>query len=437
MPLRNASLAVGLVLLLSLPSCREAAKPQLPPPVVQVTQPLQQRVPEVREWVGTLTGLVNADIRAQVEGYLVSQDYPDGSLVRKGQTLFQIDPRPFQAVLDQAQGNLAEVQAQLIRDTANAQRAVELLKKNVISQEQYDDQMQAYEASKAAVQASQAAVESARLNLGFTRITSPVDGLAGIATAQVGNLIGPSSGVLTTVTTVDPIKARFYISENEYLNYIKPAFSDPTLAAKLLNEGGFGLQLVLSGDTVYPQPGRILSLDNVVNNLTGTIEIEGLFPNPENLLRAGQFTRVRAVVRWFEGALLVPQRAINDLQGRPQIGVVGTDGKVDLRLIETGPTYASLVVVTKGLSPGEQVIVEGVQKVRQGMEVKTTEWKKPPDFNLEPPLPAPSPPPAGSPVNTTAAPPPPAPAPSATPPVTADPEAVGRPSPTPQASPVR
>ena len=386
-------LCCGLAVALS--GCPRKEKPALPELTVPVTAPLEQKVPVIREWVGMLEGLVNATIVAQVSGYLVSQNYDNGSLVKKGQLLFQIDPRPFQAALDQANGQLAEAGARLIRDEANAKRAVDLLKKNVISREQYDDEIQSFEASKAATAAAEAAAEQARLNLEFTSITSPIDGLAGINVAQVGNLIGPSTGTLTTVTMVNPIKANFYISDYQYLNYISPYYGDPEKLIEAEKKGGFGLQIVLADGTIFPHPGRLMAINNVVGQDTGALEVEAQFPNPGNLLRAGQFARVRAVTHWLDNALLIPQRAINDLQGKSQIAVVGADGKVDLRLIQTGPTYASMQVVTEGLKPGEQVVVEGMQKLRQGMTVKTGPWKMPAGFNEEPRLPAPAPPAAG------------------------------------------
>ncbi len=375
-----------------LAGCPRHEKPQPPVFTVPVAPPMQKDVPVVREWVGLTYAMVNADILAQVSGYLLSQNYEDGALVKKGQLLFQIDPRPFQAALDQAQGNLNQAKAALIRDEANAKRAVDLLSKNVISREQYDDQIQAFEASKASVSSGEAAVERARLDLEFTSVTSPIDGLAGIAKAQVGNLIGPSSGTLTTITMVDPIKVKFYLSENDYLKYIQPYFGDPGKLEQVENRGGFGLQVVLGDKLVYPHPGRLLAVNNQVSQNTGSLQIEAEFPNPGNLLRSGQFARVRGVTRWIKDALLVPQRAINDLQGKSQIAVIGPDSKVDLRIVETGPVYASMQVVTKGLNSGETVVVEGMQKLRQGMTVKTTPWQMPPGFAEAPDLPAPVPP---------------------------------------------
>jgi membrane fusion protein (multidrug efflux system) len=427
------ALPVALVLAV-LAGCSPKQKPQPPELVVPVMAPIQQDVPVVREWVGLTAGLVNAEIRAQVSGYLVSQDYVDGSPVKKGDRLFQIDPRPFKAAYDQAQGDLDKATAALIRDEANAKRAVDLLKKNVISREQYDDQVQAFESSKAAVAAAAANVEQARLNLEFTSITAPVDGLAGIAAAQVGNLISPQSGVLTSVTMVDPIKVKFFLSENEYLKYIQPYFGDPDAVVRMSKRGGLGLQIVLGDSTIYPHPGRLLAINNQVTQNTGSLQIEAEFPNPGSLLRTGQFARVRGVTSWKKDALLVPQRAINDLQGKAQIAVIGQDGKVDLRIVETGPTYASMQVVTKGLSPGENVVVEGMQKLRQGTAVKTQPWQIPPGFAEDPSLPAPVrpedenfdrlPPKAaleGAPV--PAAPPVPEPSPSPQPPPTAEPAA--------------
>ena len=384
----------ALGLLLVLPGCPDSKKPTLPELTVPVATPVQEKVPVTKEWVGMLEGLINAEIVAQVTGYLISQDYANGTLVEKGQLLFQIDPRPFQAALDQAQGNLQQAEAKLIRDEANAKRAVELLSKSVISREQYDDEIQAFEASKAAVAAAQAAVEQTQLNLEFTSITSPITGLAGINIAQVGNLIGPQTGTLATVTMVDPIKANFFINDYQYLNYIKPYYGDPEKLLEAEAKGGFGLQLVLADDTVYPHPGRLAAINNIIGSDTGALELEAHFPNPGNLLRSGQFARVRGVVRWIDNALLLPQRAVNDLQGKSQIAVIGADGKVDLRIVEVGPTYASMQVITSGLQPGEQVVIEGMQKLRQGMEVKTTPWKAPPGFKVQPTLPAPQLPPA-------------------------------------------
>jgi membrane fusion protein, multidrug efflux system len=373
----------------ALTGCPKPPKPTPPEFVVPVAPPVQKNVPIVREWVGLTYGMVNADIIAQVTGYLVSQNYEDGSMVKKGQLLFQIDPRPFQAALDQAAGTFEQAKAALIRDEANAKRAVDLLSKNVISREQYDDQIQAFESSKAGVSAAQAAVEQARLNLEFTSILAPVDGLAAIANAQVGNLIGPSTGTLTTVTMVDPIKVKFFISETEYLQFIQPYFGDPDKLIKATDRGGLGFQILLTDQTVYPQPGRLLAVNNQVSQNTGSLQIEAVFPNQGSLLRAGQFARVRGVTSWINDALLVPQRAINDLQGKSQVAVIGADGKVDLRLVETGPTYASMQVVTSGLQPGETVVVEGMQKLRQGMTVKTSPWVMPPGFAEDPSLPAP------------------------------------------------
>ncbi|MGA0093220.1 MAG: efflux RND transporter periplasmic adaptor subunit [Chthoniobacterales bacterium] len=388
-------LSVALVLAV-LAGCSPKSRPQPPEFVVPVMEPVQKDVPVVREWVGLTYGMVNAEIRAQVSGYLVSQDYVDGSLVKKGQLLFQLDPRTFQAAFDQAQGDLAKAEAALIRDEANAKRAVDLLKQNVISREDYDDQIQAFESSKAAVATAQATVEQARLNLEFTSITAPVDGLAGIATAQIGNLIGPQSGPLTSVTMVDPIKVKFFVSENEYIKYIRPYFGDPDKLVRATERGGLGLQVLLSDSTIYPHPGRLLAINNQVSQNTGSLQAEAEFPNPGNLLRTGQFARLRGVTSWKKNALLVPQRAINDLQGKAQIAVIGQDGKVDLRIVETGPTYASMQVVSEGLAPGEKVVVEGMQKLRQGMAVKTQAWKMPPGFAEDPTLPAPVEPESGN-----------------------------------------
>ena len=382
-----ALFAVALV----LAGCPKREKPVPPQIVVSVAPPMIKKVPVIREWVGILNGLINANIVAQVSGYLISQNYENGSLVKKGQLLFQLDQRPFKAALDQAQGKLEQAQAALTRDESNAKRAVDLLSKNVISREQYDDEIQTFEASKAATAAAAAAVEQSRLNLEFTSITSPIDGLAGINIAQEGDLIGPTTGLLTSVTMVNPIKANFFISENEYLRHIQPYLGDPDELEEDREEGSFRLQILLGADTVFPHPGKLIAINNVVAKDTGAIEIEAQFPNPGNLLRAGQFARIRGVIRWIDGAVLIPQRALNNLQGTFQIAVIGSDGKVDLRIVQTGPTYASMQVVTKGLKAGEQVVIEGMQRLRQGMVVKTTPWKAPPGFKTAPNLPVPQP----------------------------------------------
>ncbi len=344
-----ASLAATLML---AAGCSKKTVAPPPPPDVLVAQVTQQDVPIQSEWTGVLDGLVNAVIRAQVPGYLLRQDYREGSKVKKGDPLFEIDPRPFQAVLDQAQ-------AQLGKTELDVKRLTPLAKENAVSREELDDATQANLAAKAAV-------DAARLNLEFTRITSPVDGIAGIATAQIGDLVGPATGPLTTVSTVDPIKAYFQVSEQEYLRTPASfaAQADPDGASTPRN-----LQLILADGSVFPEPGWLYILGRQVDAQTGTLQVVALFPNPGDLLRPGQFARVRAVTRTETAALLVPQRAVTELQGKRQVVVVGEDDKATIRDVTVGARIGTKWIIEKGLTPGERVIVEGLQKVREGVAV--------------------------------------------------------------------
>jgi RND family efflux transporter MFP subunit len=381
------------------------------PPEVEVVQVTQQDVPISSEWIGTLDGMVNATIKAQVTGYLRKQHYTEGAFVKQGQVLFEIDPRPFQAALDQAKGEQAKAQGQLVQANAqllqaNAQlaqseanqgktqlvvnRYTPLAKAEAISAQDFDNAVQdnlaakaqvaasqaAIVAAKAAIVAAKAAVESAKaqvatatLNLGFTTIQSPIEGIAGIATAQVGDLVGPNSGTLTTVSTLDPIKVYFTASEQAYLNFVR---RNPTAAERLAAEKRLELELVLADGTTYPHKGTFFVADREVNAQTGAIRLAGLFPNPGNALRPGQYGRVRAVTRRQEGALLVPQRAVTELQGRYQVAVVDSENKINIRTVKVGERVGPMWIIDEGLHPGERVVVEGVQKVRPGMAVHPT-----------------------------------------------------------------
>jgi RND family efflux transporter MFP subunit len=352
-----------------------------PPPEVLVSTVVQKDVPIYGDWVATLDGYVNANIQPQVSGYLIEQKYREGSFVRKGDVLFEIDPRPFQAVLDQARGQveqargqLAQAQAQLGLAAINVKRDTPLAAARAIAQSQLDNDVQAqaqYEAqvktTQANIQTAQAAVEQAELNLGFTHVRSLIDGIAGIATTQIGNLVGPTT-VLTAVSQLDPIKVYFSISEQEYLSLA--ARIRPGGGIDLLNEKSMvPLQLTLSNETIYPHSGHIVFADREVNNQTGTIRIVGAFANPGNLLRPGQFGRIRAVTSTKSGALLVPQRAVSELQGRYQVAVVGKDNRVNIRLVEPGDRVGPMWVINKGLEKGDLVISEGAAKARDGSVV--------------------------------------------------------------------
>jgi RND family efflux transporter MFP subunit len=347
---------------------RAAAPP--PSPVVEVAPVIQKDVPLQGEWVGTLEGYVNAQIQPQVSGYLIRQEYREGSLVRKGQILFEIDPRPFQAVLDQAKGQLAQAEAQMANAELNVKRDIPEAEAHAIPQSQLDTDTQALRAAKASVEADQAAVEQATINLGYTKVTSLIDG---INTVQVGNLVGPSA-VLTAVSQVSPIKVYFPISEQEYLRMAdggSPGSVDFSTHASRIP-----LQLTLADGSTYPHPGRIIFADRQVNTQTGTIQIVGEFPNSRNVLRPGQYARVQAPTGNIERALLVPQAAVNQQQGTYQVTVVGADNRVQLRTVKVGPTVGTLWVITSGLKPGERVVAVGADKVKEGGLVNPTPYKE-------------------------------------------------------------
>ena len=344
----------------------QSAAPALPPPEVEVAYVVQKDVPIYGEWVATLDGYVNAQIQPQVSGYIIQQNYKEGSFVRKGQTLFHIDPRPFQAILDQAKAQLAQAQANLGKTQLDVDRDTPLAKERAIAQSQLDNDVQANLAAKAAVKAGEAQVEQAELNLGFTNVTSLVDGIAGIAQVQIGNLVSPTA-VLTSVSQVNPIKAYFPISEQEYLHYA------PRINAHNQQEvpsDAPPFELILADGSIYPHKGTLLLTDRQIDVTTGSIRLVCAFPNPNNILRPGQFGRVRAAGETRAGALLVPQRAVTELQGSYQVAVVGSDNKVSIRPVRVGERVDALWILESGVKPGESVIVEGLQKVRDGAIVK-------------------------------------------------------------------
>ncbi|MCE5243351.1 MAG: efflux RND transporter periplasmic adaptor subunit [Syntrophobacteraceae bacterium] len=369
LPAQNAFFGVILTAgLLVLPGgLPERAQAQTTPvPEVEVMAVTQKDVPVYSEWIGTTEGLVNATIRAQVTGYLSKQLYKEGATVKKGELMFEIDPRTFKAAMDQAEAQLAMAKARLGKTELDVKRYRPLAKESAISQQELDDAIQANLAAKAGVQAAEANVEQARLNLSFTRITSPVDGIAGSANAQIGDLVGPTqTGELTTVSTVDPIKVIFPISEQQYMS----------LAREIAKSGNRSeserarLDLLLSDGSVYPEKGTFSFAERQVDVKTGTIRIAVIFPNPGNLLRPGQYGRVRTAMDTKKGAIMVPQRAVMELQGNYQVAVVGPDNKVGIRPVKTGERVDNLWVISSGLEPGDRVIVEGIQKVKGGMQV--------------------------------------------------------------------
>lgn len=403
---------------------------------VEVISVQQNNVPIYKDWIGTTDGIVNAEIKAQVTGYLLRHDFKEGSFVRKGQLLFEIDPRPFQAAVDQANGQVAQFQGQLeqansqvvqaeaqlaqansqlsqaqaqmsqaeanqVRTQLDVDRYRPLIEQKAVTQQEYDNAVQTNVASKAQVEAARAGIEAARaqlahakaqvitakagisaakgqlenakatvntavLNLGFTRISAPIDGIVGIAQAQVGTLVSTTSGPLTTISTVDPIKVYFTMSEQEYLNYTRPTLRDAEQSGTL---DQLELELVLADGTTYPEKGEFYFADREVDPKTGAIRMAGVFPNSGNLLRPGQYGRVRAVTSVKEDALLVPQRAVTELQGTYQVAVVSPDNKVSIRPVKLGAKTGSLWVVEDGLNAGESIVAEGTLKVRPGMTV--------------------------------------------------------------------
>ena len=378
-----------------------------PPPEVLTALVEQKDIPIEREWIGTLDGMVNAAIKAEVTGYLQSQNYAEGSFVRKGQLLFEIDPRPFRAALDQALGQreqanaqlaqakaaLVQAQAQLASAEANQRKAqldedryIPLAQQQAITQQELDNAKQTnqslkaqvaaakaqIETSKAQIQAAQAGVnaasatvETATVNLGFTHLRSPIDGIAGAATTQVGNLVGPSSTAITTVSTLDPIKANFTVSEQEYLSLTRNGAALHQL----------GLELVLSDGSLYPQKGRFSFADRQVNASTGAIQLTGLFPNPGNTLRPGQYAKVRAAIGVHKDALLVPQRSVTETQGTYLVAVVDPNNTIRFAPVKPGDRVASKWAIEEGLKPGERVVTDGLFKIRPGAPVTPKEAK--------------------------------------------------------------
>jgi membrane fusion protein, multidrug efflux system len=395
------------------------SKPKLQQPVapgVEVVQVIQKDVPVYREWIGTLDGMVNAEIKAQVTGYLLKQVYTEGSVVTAGQPLFEIDPRPFRAALDQAKATLAqaegrvaeansqllEAQAQVLRSEANqgrtqldVNRYIPLAKAGGVTEQDLDNAVQANLAAKAELEAARARVETAKaaivsakaavaagratvvtaeLNLGFTKIVSPIAGIAGIANAQIGNLVNAGGDRLTTVSTMDPIKVYFTASEQAYLRYVR---TNPNPTERRAHTLQLDLELVLADGNIYPRRGRVFFVDREVDPKTGAIRLAGVFPNPENELRPGQYGRVRAITEIRKDALLVPQRAVIELQGGYQVAVVGGENKISIRSVKVGERSGSMWVIEEGLKSGETVVAEGLQRIRPNVVVNPKPFVSP------------------------------------------------------------
>jgi membrane fusion protein (multidrug efflux system) len=402
LPLRRTALAGAICLGLG---CGSAEPPAPPPPEVLVVEATAEDVPVTLEWLGTTEGAVDADIRAQVAGYLVSRDYREGSRVEPGALLFRIDPRPFEAALEEARGDLGRAEAARELSRLDVGRYQPLVETGAVSRQEYDTAVQRLRSDEAALQAARAAVEKARIELGFTQIRAPIGGIVGVAKRQLGDFVGPSDpDPLTSVSQLDPIRVSFQVSEQEYLKFA-PGFQQAVVAGHFEGDGR-GVEMVLADGTVYPHRGVGYPAGREIDPRTGTITVKADFPNPGPMLRPGQYARIRAVGDVARGAVVVPQRALQDLQGMAQLTVVGANDEVEVRTVATGPRWGTLQVVTQGLAAGERVVVEGFQKVRPGMKVAPK--PAPPELAGAPPAPAP----VAAPAPAAAAPPPPPPPPA-------------------------
>ena len=355
---------------------RKSAQTGPPTPEVLVTTVAPRDVPRVLERVATLDGFINANINAQVQGYVISRDYQEGSVVKKGDLLFQIDPRPFEAALAQAKGTLAKDQANQVKADADEKRAIDLFNKKVISDQERDTAVAAAGSTRANVEADAAAVKQAEINLGYTKITAPIDGVAGFTNNQVGDLVGPTTGPLTTMSQIDPIKAIVTAGEGPFTDFVS-RHPDATERQAYINSLEF--ELILSSGNVYPRKGKFYALDRNLDVKTGSIRYEVTFPNPGNILRPGQFGKVRFVADMKKGAMVVPQEAVNELQGSYQVAVVDQNNKVSIRPVQMGERIGAMWEVTEGLKPGDKVVVQGLQKAREGSTVTAKDWTPPAD----------------------------------------------------------
>lgn len=342
-----------------------AEKPAPPPPGVTVAHVTQKDVPVVREWVGTTVGNVDADIRPKVEGYLVARIYTEGSFVKQGQAMFQLDKRQAQAAVEQATGNLERATAALAQAQIDVRRFTPLVAQHAVSQAELDKAQSSERAATATIDADQAVLDNAKLNLGWTTVTAPISGIAGVAKVAIGDLMTPTT-VMTAISNVNPIYVDVNIAEQDYLRFARE---------RAQRSGSKDLQLILGDGTTFPHPGRVLFVNREVDSRTGTIQVRASFPNPDNLLRPGLYARLRGVTATLKSAMLIPQAAVSELQGIYQVGVVGADNKVAIKVVKLGPQYRDTWVVESGLQPGDNVIVDGLQRVRDGMTVSPTPFK--------------------------------------------------------------
>ena len=345
-------------------------------PEVLVTTVTPQDVPRVLERVATLDGFINANINAQVQGYIISRDYQEGSVVKKGDLLFQIDPRPFEAAVAQAKGTLAKDKANQVKANADEKRAMDLFNRKVISDQERDTNIAAAESSKANVEADGAAVQQAEINLGYTKITAPIDGVVGFTNNQVGDLVGPSTGPLTTMSQIDPIKAVVTAGEGPFTDFVS---RHPDATERQAYIKSLDFELILGNGEVYPRKGKFYALDRNLDVKTGSIRYYVTFPNPGNILRPGQFGNVRFVADMKKGAMVIPQEAVNELQGSYQVAVVDENNKVSIRPVKMGERIGAMWEVTEGLKPGDKVVVQGLQKAREGSTVTAKDWTPPAD----------------------------------------------------------
>jgi RND family efflux transporter MFP subunit len=342
-----------------------AEKPAPPPPGVTVTLATQRDVPIHQEWVGTMSGNVDADIRPKVEGFLLSRLYTEGSYITKGTPMFQLDRRQAQAAVEQAEGNLARTRASLGQAQIDVRRYTPLVAQKAVSQAELDKALSSESAAKAGVDANQAAVDNAKLNLGWTTVTAPISGIAGVSKVQVGDLMTPTT-TMTTISSVNPIYVDINVAEQDYLRFVRE---------KTGRKAGQDIELILGDGTTYPRRGHALFVNREVDSRTGTIQVRGEFPNPGNVLRPGQYARIRAVTEMRKSAVLIPQQAVSELQGVYQVGVVTSDNKVTIKAVKLGPQFGNMWVVESGLQAGDNVVVDGLQRIKTGMTVAPTPFK--------------------------------------------------------------